>query len=271
MTLKERPFLLLTNDDGIHAAGLKVLWQAVHSFADIAIVAPRSEKSGSGLSITWVKPLMIESVPWELTTSAWSVSGTPADCVKMALSSLLKKRPHMVLSGVNKGSNAGRTVLYSGTVGGTIEASFQGIPAIAFSFCDLTIPPAASVIPFIAPLVQHLLHHPLPQGTLLNVNFPLNAATSIKGLKLATQGRSYWVEDPVQRTHPEGIPYCWLGGKWKSFEETSDSDVALLDQGYATAVPIRPDDLTDRNTFHSHKQTIEHLFVGAETQGLSTK
>src|SRR4051812_4533286 len=102
-----RPFLLITNDDGIHAPGIKHLWQAVHPFADVAIVAPQSEKSGCGLGITWTKPLHIHPVSWELNTPAWTLNGTPADCVKMGLAVLLDKRPDMIISGVNRGSNSG--------------------------------------------------------------------------------------------------------------------------------------------------------------------
>src|SRR6185369_1933354 len=113
----KKPFLLLTNDDGINAPGIRHLWEAVHEFADVAIVAPGSEKSGCGLGITYTKPLHIQPIAWEKNTPAWFLNGTPADCVKMALGVLLDKKPDMIISGVNKGSNAGRTVLYSGTVG----------------------------------------------------------------------------------------------------------------------------------------------------------
>lgn len=268
MTIKKRPFILLTNDDGIRAKGLEMLYQAVLPIADVAIVAPHAEKSGAGLSITWVRPLMIQTIEWSPATPAWSVSGTPADCVKMALSSLLTQKPDMVLSGINKGSNSGRTLLYSGTVGGAIEASFQGVPSIAFSFSDLTVPPLEKVSPFIAPLVQHMLANPLPNGTFLNVNFPFDAAQRIKGFKLASQGQSLFVEDPEKRIHPEGTPYYWLGGKWKALEETQESDVALLAQGYVTGVPIRAHDLTDRAALNGCKLAIEALFQSAELSSI---
>ena len=134
--MTNRPFLLITNDDGIHAPGLKHLWEAVAEHAETSIVAPATEKSGCGLSITWAKPLRVHPIEWENKTPCWSVSGTPADCIKMGLNVLLDKPPHMILSGVNRGSNAGRTVLYSGTIGGVIEGALKGIPGIAFSFCD---------------------------------------------------------------------------------------------------------------------------------------
>lgn len=251
--MNERPFFLLTNDDGINAPGLKHLWQALIDWADLAIVAPHSEKSGCGLSITWTKPLQIRQVPWDMGTSAWSINGTPADCVKMAMSVLLEKPPQLILSGVNRGSNAGRTVLYSGTVGGVIEGTLRNIPGIAFSFSDLDIPPLNLTKPYITSIIKHFLKHKLPQGTFINVTFPCDCHENMKGLRFAKQGKGYWIEEPDRRIHPEGIPYYWLGGKWCSFEEDPESDVALLEQGFVTAAPIQISQLTDLKLFEQHK------------------
>lgn len=258
--MNNRPFLLITNDDGIHAPGIKHLWQAVHEFADVAIVAPQVEKSGCGLSITWAKPLRLHPYSWELNTPAWSLNGTPADCVKMALSVVLEKRPSMIISGVNRGSNAGRTVLYSGTVGGVIEGSLKNIPGIAFSFTDLETPPVSATRDYIFPLIRHFLKHPLPQETFLNVTFPYDCKNGVKGFKMAKQGRGYWVEAPDKRIHPEGLPYYWLGGKWSTFEEDPESDVTLLEQGYITGVPIHVGQLTDHGAFEKHRDMIDGIF-----------
>jgi len=254
------PILLLTNDDGIHAPGLKHLWECVEGFSRPTIVAPHTEKSGSGLSITWTKPLKFHSVAWNSETTAWSLNGTPADCVKMGCHTILKGEPQMILSGINRGSNAGRTVLYSGTIGAIIEGALKNIPGIAFSFCDFDPPPLSSFQPFMQPLIEHFLKNPLPPGTFLNVNFPPNCAQGVKGLRFAKQGRGYWVENPEERTHPEGLPYYWLGGKWSSFNEEPESDVALLTQGYITVVPIHIHQLTDMHTFDSRKNSVNSLF-----------
>ncbi len=259
--MSKRPFLLITNDDGIHAPGIKHLWEAVREFADIAIVAPASEKSGTSLSITWTKPLTIHPIDWDASTKAWSVNGTPADCVKMACSTLLERIPDMVISGINRGSNAGRTVLYSGTVGGVIEGTLRGIPGIAFSFCDFTPPPLSATKEFIVPLIRHFLKNPTPQGTLINVNFPPDCEKGVKGLKFAKQGKGYWTEDPEKRVHPQGVPYYWLGGKWSDFMEDPMSDVALLEEGYVTATPIQIGNLTDLQTLQLQKASVENLFT----------
>lgn len=255
-----KPYLLITNDDGIHASGIKHLWEAVHPHADVAIIAPHQEKSGSGLSITWTKPLHIRSVPWEKNTPAWSLNGTPADCVKMALAVLLEKRPDMIVSGINRGSNSGRTVLYSGTIGATIEGALKGIPGIAFSFSDHDDPPYSATEKYIFPLIQFFLKNPPPHGTLLNVTFPYNAKEKINGVRFARQGKSYWKEAPDRRIHPEGAPYYWLGGAWDAVEEDPLSDVALLDQGYITVVPIHVGELTCNKTYEQFKDfTEKHL------------
>lgn len=252
-----RPFLLITNDDGIHAPGIKHLWQAVHEFADVVIVAPHAEKSGCGLSITWTKPLHIRPVLWEKNASAWSLNGTPADCVKMALAVILERKPDMIISGINRGSNSGRTVLYSGTIGGVIEGSLKGIPGIAFSFSDFEEPPLSSTKKYIYPIIKYFIENPFPTGTLLNVNFPYNAKDRISGIRVARQGKSYWQEAPDRRIHPEGAPYYWLGGAWGSVDEEPHTDVALLDQGYIAIAPIHVAELTCQKSYEKFKNFSE--------------
>jgi len=259
--MTKRPFLLITNDDGIHAPGIKHLWEAVHDFADVAIVAPATEKSGSGLSITWTKPLHLHPVQWDKNTPAWSLSGTPADCVKMALAVALEKMPDMIISGVNRGSNAGGTVLYSGTIGGVIEVALRGIQGIAFSFSDLETPPVSVTQKYITSIIQHFLQNPLASGSLLNVNFPYNCKDRIKGFRIARQGKSRWQELPDRRLHPEGLPYYWLGGTWGATDESSESDVTLLEEGYIAATPIHVGELTCEASYKEHKNLTEDAFT----------
>ena len=267
-TLKEftnmKPFILLTNDDGIHAPGLKHLWQTVHDFTDTAIIAPHVEKSGCGLSITCSKPLMVRPVSWDGGTPAWSLNGTPSDCVKMACNVILDKRPQMVLSGINRGSNAGRTVLYSGTMGGAIEATFKEIPGIAFSFSDFEPPSVSATKEYISLIIKYFMAHPLPPGVCLNVTFPHMSPKGIKGVRLAKQGRGYWREAPEHRINPEGVPYYWLGGKWAAYEEDPESDVALLTQGYITIAPLQIEQLTHHETLAGRKESLEQIFKSIE-------
>lgn len=253
--MQKKPHVLITNDDGIDAIGIKHLWQALAKDFNISIVAPSSEKSGSGLGITLRDPIHIQQVPWEQNTAAWKVSGTPADCVRMGLRVLLNTPPDLIVSGINRGSNAGRNVLYSGTVGGAIEGALRNIPGIAFSCHDYDKPDYATAEKYVLPIVRYLLAHPLPGGTLLNVNVP--TCPKLLGVKLARQGRGYWIENPEGRLHPEGRPYYWLGGKWQHHSEEEHSDVALLDQGYITCVPLHVHELTDRNVLDSHRDRFE--------------
>jgi len=257
--MSKKARLLLINDDGINAPGLKHLWRSLKNDFDITIVAPAIEQSGVGLAITLRKPLQIENVEWENGTSAWKITGTPADCVKLALKAILKETPDLIVSGINRGSNSGRNVLYSGTVGGVIEGVLRNIPGVAFSCSNFDHPEYHIAEKHIYPVVSYLLDHPLPRGTFLNVNFPDHGG-EIKGFKLARQGKGYWIDSPDERLHPEGRPYYWLGGKWHDHDEEEDSDVFLLKQGFMAAVPIHVNELTDHDQLKQRKDVFETLF-----------
>ena len=256
---QQRPKVLITNDDGINAPGIFHLWEALLPHADVTIVAPTSEQSGVSLSLTYRSPLMIQENQRFEQTPAWEVSGTPSDCVKMALRLLLDEKPDLVVSGINRGCNAGRNVLYSGTVGGAIEGTLQGISAIALSCRDSYDPHYHEAAAHVPALIDHILTHPLPEGTLLNVNFPYKKDSSAsRGIKLARQGKGLWGESPEQRLHPgDGPPYYWMGAEFLEFPEDQESDIELLKQGYITAVPIQVSSLTDNRHYESHKNIFE--------------
>ena len=256
--MSSKPHILLCNDDGIHAPGLYHLWRALRTIADITIVAPSTEQSGKSVSNTFFHPLQIEKVRWEENTPAHAVNGTPADCIKMALSVILKSPPDLIVSGINAGSNAGRNVLYSGTVGAVIEGTMRGVKGVAVSCLNFDTPRFEVAEKYIALVIQYVLKTPFPKGTFLNVNFP--DAEEIEGFKFARQGNSYCLEDPDTRTHPTGRTYYWLGGKHVTLEEHQDSDIKLLSQGYMTAVPIHIADLTDKHLLASHRDSFEKLF-----------
>lgn len=254
----KKPRILLTNDDGIFAPGIKHLWRALKDYADLSIIAPTHEQSAVGLSITIRKPLQVQEVQID-HVPALAVTGTPADCVKLALSVLLNPKPDLVVSGINRGSNAGRNILYSGTVGGAIEAVMHDIPAIAFSTGDYYEPDYEVLEKYIPRFVEQALKHPLPHGTLLNVNTPTKDL-KIKGVKLARQGLEFWIENPDERRHPGGHSYYWLGMKTATFDEHEESDIEHLKQGYITAAPIHVADLTDHDHLNRHKEIFESFF-----------
>jgi 5'-nucleotidase len=257
--MSKKPKILITNDDGIYAPGIQHLWNSLKDIADITIVAPASEQSAVGVSITLRNPLRINQVEWPEKGEAWSITGTPADCVKMGLKIILKEKPDLIVSGINRGSNAGRNIMYSGTVGGTIEGIIQGIPGIAFSCVDYFDTNYKKTEQYIPKLVNYILNHPLPNGTLLNVNFP-ERNQEIKGVKLTRQGKELWAEDPHERNHPaEGSTYYWLGAKLRQFDEHEDSDIVWLARGYVAAVPVHVGELTDLAHFNQSKNHFETL------------
>ncbi|WP_068467746.1 5'/3'-nucleotidase SurE [Candidatus Protochlamydia phocaeensis] len=260
--MSARPLILITNDDGVYAPGIKHLWKAMHEIADLVVVAPAGEQSAVSLSITIRHPLRIEKVEWSIPhAEVWSVNGTPADCVKLALNVILNRSPALILSGINRGTNAGRNVLYSGTVAAIIEGVMHDIPGIAFSLGDYFNPSFAGVETYIPLMVRYILDHPLPSGTFLNVNFPKSTCGEIKGIRLTRQGKEYWAESPEQRQHPaENSPYYWLGSKLAQFEEDQDCDVSWLKEGYVTAVPIHVGELTHHGHLDKQKDAFETFF-----------
>jgi 5'-nucleotidase len=258
--MKNRPHILITNDDGVHAPGIRHLWEALSSLADLTVVAPLSEQSATSLSITLRNPLKLEKIDWQNGADVWAVNGTPSDCVKLGMNVVFEKEPDLIVSGINRGNNAGRNVLYSGTVAGAIEGVLHGVPAIAFSCHDYWDTDYSMTDRHVPKIVRHIIEHPLPYGTLLNVNFPSKELKAIKGYKLTRQGMEYWKEDPTERHHPaERHAYYWLGAKLAEFEEQDDSDVVWLKKGYITAVPIHINELTDHNHLKSHRSRFEAL------------
>ncbi len=254
-----KPKILLTNDDGIHAPGLRSLYDALAPIADLWIVAPELQQSAVGLSVTIRRPLMLDAVKWEGDAVAMKVNGTPADCVRLALNIVLNEQPDLIVSGINKGSNAGRNVLYSGTIGGVIEGAIRGVPGIAFSCVDYLNPDYKVTTPYIQSIVEHVLASPLPRGNILNVNFPDQDV--IQGVKLASQGRSYVKEKLSEGKHPEGGTYYWTGFELTNHEEREESDISWLKKGYASVVPIHIDELTDHTFLKENKEAFDALFT----------
>jgi 5'-nucleotidase len=265
--MKNRPYILICNDDGVHAPGIRHLWNSLKDVADVVVVAPDREQSAVGLSITLRQPLHIQNLVWDNNKNIYAINGTPADCVKMALKVVLDRKPDLIVSGINRGSNAGRNVLYSGTVAATIEGTMQNIPSIAFSCFDYHEYPNYELAEqYVPSIVQHVLENPLSPGVLLNVNFPPKCK-EIQGIKLSHHGLEYWAENPDQRLHPaEGRNYYWLGAELKRFEEDEGSDVCWLRKGFITAVPVQVNQLTDYNYLHARKEQFEKIFSEVPSQ-----
>jgi 5'-nucleotidase len=259
----QKPKIIITNDDGINAPGIKILWRVIHeaNFADLFVVAPSTERSGSGVSITWDKPILVQKIEWPENTPAWSVGGTPADCIKMAERIILGNKPDFIVSGINAGSNAGRNVLHSGTIGACVEGVFRGIPGIALSCEDGANPNYHLAEKYVVDLVHYALDNPLPKGCLLNVNFPHVAENEVKGFRLTRQGKGRWSEDPFLHMDSERGASYWLGGKPEEVAEEADCDIAWLKKGYLTVVPLHVHELTDHELVKSRQKNFEAFFI----------
>lgn len=242
------PVILITNDDGFQAKGLGALIEMAKSFGRIVVVAPEEGNSGMSHAITIKHPLRLRKHIRTDNIEMYSVNGTPVDCVKLAMSEVLKNPPDMLLSGVNHGSNASVSVFYSGTMAATIEGCLYGIPSIGFSLLDY-LPDAdfTGVVEYGKSVVETVLANGLKKGVCLNVNFPAIPVNEIKGIKLCRQNMGTWREEFDKRTDPRGIEYFWLTGYYHNEEpEAADTDEAALSQGYVSVVPVSID-LTDKD------------------------
>ncbi|MEM8628545.1 MAG: 5'/3'-nucleotidase SurE [Chlamydiota bacterium] len=254
--------ILLVNDDGIGASGLRSLYRAMRPHASLTVVAPSTQKSGSGLGTTLIQPLQIREQRYFDGTTAYSVNGTPSDCVKLALIHLFAHSPpDLILSGINHGSNAGKTVLYSGTIGAVIEGMFRNqIPGIAFSSCEEDLLDYSCLEPYILPIVSYNLQHPPPKDSFLNVNFPSQSAFPIRGMQLTKQGKGFWTDTHEKSACPKGAHSYQLTGEWKKEEEETGSDVHALENGYISVAPIHVGDLTDHYHYNSHQELFATHF-----------
>lgn len=237
--------ILVTNDDGITAPGLRALIGFMKDLGDVVVVAPDSPQSGMGHAITVDNTLYSEKVVIDKEKGApieYSCSGTPADCVKMALQELLDRRPDIVVSGINHGSNAAINVIYSGTMSAAIEAGIEGIPSIGFSLCDYSWNANfEGTANSIKRIVSEALENGMPKGTVLNVNIPKTDGAEPKGIRICRQARANWKEKFDKRTSPSGREYYWLTGKFELLDKGEDTDMHALSEGYVSVVPTQFD------------------------------
>lgn len=241
---QKKPLILVTNDDGITAPGIRALIDVMKQIGDVIVVAPDSPQSGMGHAITISDTLFCDqiTVKERYKHKEFSCSGTPADCVKIATQEILHRKPDLCVSGINHGSNSSINVIYSGTMSAAVEAGIEGIPAIGFSLLDYSL--NADFEPskkFVKRITRQVLKNGLPKGVVLNVNLPNLKESEIKGIKVCRQANARWEEEFDKRTNPQGRDYYWLSGKFINEDEGEDSDEFALAQGYVSVVPVQFD------------------------------
>ncbi len=234
------PIILITNDDGITAPGIRNLVDAVRGLGQVVVVAPDKPQSGMGHAITIGVPLRLNKVEEMFEgVETWQTSGTPVDCVKLAVDKILHRKPDICLSGINHGANHSINVIYSGTMSAAMEASIESIPSIGFSLLDYRFEADFTAAKFyVHKIVESLLKTKMDKHLLLNVNFPVVPLEEIKGIKICKQA---YAEDFDERLDPHGKKYYWLTGEFKNFDKGDDTDVWALQNNYVSVVPVQFD------------------------------
>lgn len=250
-----RPLILVTNDDGIVAPGIRTLVEIASELGDVAVVAPDSPQSGKGHAISIHDPLRLKHVRVFPGVEAWECSGTPVDCVKLAKHVLLKDRPiALCVSGINHGSNASINIIYSGTMSAAMEASVEGIRSIGFSLLDFSFDADFRPCrPWVRKIMEYALKNDFGETKLLNVNIPRAESGPIRGMRICHQAKGHWREKFVEGRDPSGQPYYWLAGEFINTDESEESDIYALRNNYISIVPS----MHDLTCYES----IEHIRV----------
>ena len=253
---KERPLILVSNDDGISAPGIRHLIRLMKKLGDVFVVAPNSPQSGMSHAITLESMLFSERVSKvESKVTEYSCSGTPVDCVKLAMNKLLPRKPDLCVSGINHGANSSVNVLYSGTMAAALEGAIAGVPSIGFSLLDYSQDADFyQSEDHVLRIARHALKNGLPSGICLNVNIPKLSRKQIKGVKVCRQSDGHWKEDFDERMNPMGKTYYWLTGKFYNHDEGKDTDTWALENGYLSVVPVKYD-----VTAHNHIEQLNFL------------
>lgn len=258
--------ILVTNDDGIIAPGLRSLIQIMNTFGEVYVVAPDKAQSGMGHAITIDIPLHVNSVKIDNgPQKEWQCSGTPVDCVKLAVDRILPKKPDICVSGINHGSNASINVLYSGTMSAAVEASIECIPAIGFSLLDTSwnadFNPAREYIFYI---IKNILKKGLPPGISLNINIPKLKKEELKGIKICRQTKGRWKENFDKRFDPNNRIYYWLTGEFVNTDDnqSNETDMHALNNGYISIVPIQ----FDMTAYHVIKTIKSSILLKTENK-----
>jgi 5'-nucleotidase len=234
--------ILITNDDGFSSKGIKALINAVKNLGKILIVAPDSPQSGMGHAISVNKPIRCYKTNFFDSVEAYCCTGTPVDCIKMGLYLLKDKKPDLILSGINHGSNVSTNILYSGTMSAAVEGALSGIPSVGYSLTDYSDDADFQYSEKIVQIIsKKVIKEGLKKGTCLNVNIPNIKENQIKGIKVCRQGRAFWDDTFDHRKDPLGKDYYWLTGSFSSKEQALDTDINYLENNYVTIVPTQFD------------------------------
>ena len=240
----ERPLILVCNDDGIDAPGIVALASAMDTLGEVHVVAPVNEQSAVGHAITVRDPVRARPWPFVVPSGeipAYAVTGTPADCAKLAVNHLLPRAPDLVVSGINRGPNTAVNVIYSGTVSAATEASILGLDAIAFSLCAWKVRDYEAAARYAERIAHKVLQTGLPPGILFNVNIPALPFDEIRGIEVTRLARSRWEESFVERIDPLNQPYYWLSGRFVNLDDGEHTDLEAIENGYASLTPIQFD------------------------------
>ena len=238
----EIPLILITNDDGIHAPGLRKLIEIAREFGDVAVVAPDKPQSGMSHAITVSSPLRLFKIDEGDGYVEYSCNGTPVDSIKLGEQVVLGDKPTLVLSGINHGSNASVNIIYSGTMAAVIEATIDGIPAIGFSLNDYSRNADFNAVDdYVRTIIRNVLDNGLPAGTCLNVNLPAVPKKEIKGIKVCRQASGRWAEVFDERLDPHNRRYFWLTGVFEDGDTSPDTDSWALANNYVAVVPVHYD------------------------------
>ncbi|MBC7947620.1 MAG: 5'/3'-nucleotidase SurE [Chitinophagaceae bacterium] len=239
---EDKPVILITNDDGVTAPGIMNLVEAVKDLGKIIVVAPDKPQSGMGHAITIGQPLRLHRVSVFGDIEAYACTGTPVDCVKLAVDKVLHRKPDLCLSGINHGANHSINVIYSGTMSAAVEAAIESIPSAGFSLLDYNIEADfTGARKFTRMVVEKMLSTPLDKHTVFNVNIPSVPVELLNGLRICKQAYAKYEEDFVERLDPNGRKYYWLTGEFVNFDKGKDTDVYALANNYVSVVPVQFD------------------------------
>ncbi len=241
--MSEKKLILVTNDDGIASPGIRALVDVVRQLGDVVVIAPDKPQSGMGHAITINSTLRIDKANFYDVLQEYTCTGTPVDCVKIAVNKILKRKPDLCVSGINHGPNFSINVIYSGTMSAAVEGAIESIPSIGFSLLSYNINADFSASQRIAKIIiENVLTNGLDRGTCLNVNIPAVHLDEMAGIKICRQARANWIEELDERIDPSGRPYYWLTGRFENYEEgNTETDAWALQNNFVSVVPVQFD------------------------------